>query len=127
MQKTKIHIEKDVIITSDDIDEIMCLALEGGITYWCRDAYPPECLLGDYCSEQISRGGSIVLVDAETGEAFTLTKDKVIDGISLFLNEKDNLWAYTTSDMEQIDVASLDADDADKIVQYALFGELVFG
>lgn len=127
MQKTNIHIQKDVTITDDDIDEIMCIALEGGITDWCNDAYPSEVLLGDYLSEQISRGGNIILTSSETNETFVLTKKKILNGISLFLSEKDNLWAYTTADMEKIDVASLDADDVDKIVQYALFSELVFG
>lgn len=26
---------KRVIVTEEDVDDIMCSALEGGITYWC--------------------------------------------------------------------------------------------
>ena len=29
---------KRVIVTEEDIDDIMCSALEGGITYWCNAA-----------------------------------------------------------------------------------------
>ena len=27
-----------VVVTPEDIDDIMCAALEGGITYWCNRA-----------------------------------------------------------------------------------------
>lgn len=29
---------KRVIVTEEDVDDIMCSALEGGITYWCDSA-----------------------------------------------------------------------------------------
>ena len=29
---------KRVVVTEEDVDDIMCSALEGGITYWCDSA-----------------------------------------------------------------------------------------
>ena len=42
LDKSKVigHIDTRVEITVQDIDDIMCAALEGGITYWCCEAYP---------------------------------------------------------------------------------------
>ena len=33
--KINIEFKTNIIITKDDIDDIMSTALEGGITYWC--------------------------------------------------------------------------------------------
>ena len=33
-----ISIAKEVKVTAEDIDDIMCSALEGGINYWCCKA-----------------------------------------------------------------------------------------
>ena len=43
----KLEIKFDVEITQQDIDDIMCSALEGGINYWCRKAE----VVGDYLGE----------------------------------------------------------------------------
>ncbi len=59
-----------------DIDDIMCAALEGGITYWCSRAEVVGEYLGEYASEQISKGGELRLYDCESDEVYTLTLDK---------------------------------------------------
>lgn len=55
----------DVNLTQQDIDDIMVAALEGGINYWCRKAEAVGGYLGECASDQISRGGSLILYDAE--------------------------------------------------------------
>ena len=67
-KKFPVHIEMDVTITQQDIDNFMCTALEGGINYWCREAKVVGEFLGECGSEQTSRGGSLLLRDAESGE-----------------------------------------------------------
>ncbi len=34
------HIDLRIEITGRDVDDIMSTALEGGINYWCCEAYP---------------------------------------------------------------------------------------
>ena len=49
--------ENEVKISQQDIDDIMVCALEGGISYWCCEAEVIGEYLGEYASDQISRGG----------------------------------------------------------------------
>ena len=123
-EKFSVHIEMDVNLTPQDIDDIMVTALEGGINYWCRRAEVVGEMLGSYASEQISRGGSLILHDAESSDKWELTREKFLKGVALFF--KENSWLQV-EDYAFVDLGSMDADCADCIIQYALFGELVFG
>lgn len=123
-KKIPVHIEMDVIISQQDIDNLMCTALEGGINYWCREAKVVGEFLGEYGSEQISRGGSLLLRDAETDERWELTLEKFLKGIELYIKENGRVMI---EDFKLMDYGELDAGDADCIVQYALFGKLVYG
>ena len=114
-----------VKITQQDIDDIMVSALEGGICYWCRKAEVIEDeYLGEYASDQISRGGSLRLYDAEEDEVYVLTLEKFLNGVQLAFDEGyANRWINGCS----IDTCGIDGEAADVIVQLALFGEVVFG
>lgn len=119
-----VHIEMEATITQQDIDNLMCTALDGGITYWCREAKVVGEFLGEYGSEQISRGGSLLLRDTETDERWELTLEKFLKGIELYIKEGGRVMI---EDFNLMDYGELDAADADCIVQYALFGKLVYG
>ncbi len=123
-KKFPVHIEMNGTITQQDIDNLMCTALEGGINYWCREAKVVGEFLGEYGSEQISRGGSLLLRDAETDERWELTLEKFLKGIELYIKENGRVMI---EDFKLMDYGELDAGDADCIVQYALFGKLVYG
>lgn len=60
----EIKAEISVRISTEDIDDIVTTALEGGICYWCRRAEVKGKYLGEFASEQISRGGVLVLHDS---------------------------------------------------------------
>ena len=122
-QKFSVHIEMDVSLSQQDIDDIMTAALEGGICYWCGRAEVVGEYLGEYASDQISRGGSLILYDAESSDKWELTREKFLKGVELYF--KDGSWI--TVDNYTIDVCDIDGSAADCIIQYALFGELVFG
>ena len=126
MNEFNIEIKKSIKVTQEDIDDIMCSALEGGITYWCRKAKVVGEYLGEYASEQISRGGTLKLYDAEEDEVYELTLEKLLEGIKLAVdgNYYDD---YDWCDGKTIDTCQVDAEVADCIVQLALFGEIVFG
>ena len=80
-------------------------------------------MLGDYAHEQISRGGSLILYDAESSDKWELTLEKFLCGLGLYLGEA----MSAAFEGEDIDFSDFDADAVDCIVQYALFGKLVFG
>ena len=121
--KFKVHIDMDVDKTQKDLDDLMCTALEGGICYWCGRAEVVGEMLGDYAHEQISRGGSLILYDAESSDKWDLTLEKFLRGVELYFAQA----LSAELDGEDIDPTDFDADAVDCIVQYALFGKLVFG
>lgn len=114
--------QKKVKCTQENIDDIMSMALEGGITYWCGQAKVKGKYLGDYGSEQISRGGTLYLYDNEDDSEYELTPEKFTAGLSLFLQENSSFIVNG-----ELDVCQMDAADADTIIQYALFREIVYG
>lgn len=121
----EVELELKAHVTSQDIDDIMCAALEGGITSWCGAAKPVGKRLGKYAHEQISRGGALMLYDAESSDKWELTLDKFLRGLTCAIEDG----APVSIDTENctIDVSSVDACAADAIIQLALFGEVVFG
>ena len=117
--------EINVKLTQQDIDDIMVAALEGGIDYWCFKVEVVGDYLGEYASEQISRGGMLKLYDIENGDKYWLDLEKFLKGFKLWLeNDGDE---YGAVENGEGDCCNIDAGCADEIVQYALFGELVFG
>ena len=126
MKTFDLEITKNLTVTAEDIDDIMCSALEGGITYWCAKATPVGEYLGEWANEQIARGGELVLYDAEDDEEYVLTREKLLNGICLAYQHdyyKDYDWAVDG----KIDACNVDAEVSDVIVQLALFGEVVYG
>lgn len=114
----EVEVTVAVRVSPQDIDDIMCTALEGGITYWCGKASVVGKFLGNYANEQISRGGALVLHDAESSDTWELTRDKFLLGLRLYIEQ---------TEPPCVDVDDIDSEVADIIIQYGLFGELVFG
>lgn len=102
------------------IDDILCAALEGGINYWVESVHvmrwgdAPE---GTPKSDLISKGATLGIKEIDTGEIYALKKEMVIKGIRMF-TEIQRMFE---------DASDLDAGDADAIIQYAIFDELVYG
>lgn len=128
MQEKKFEIRAEITVrlTSQDIDDIMACALEGGINYWCGRAETVGEYLGEYASEQISRGGALILYDVEDpDEKWELDLEKFLNGFKLCIEHEDD--CYKAVDGFDVDSCNIDAECADMIVQYALFGEVVYG
>lgn len=113
----------EVELTRQDIDDIMCAALEGGICYWCRKAEVVGDYLGEYAHEQIARGGVLMLHDAESANAWELNREKFLNGVKLYFEQG----CHVCVEENRIDTCDVDGNDADCIIQFALFGEVVFG
>lgn len=123
-----VKLELEIVVTRENIDDIMCGALEGGISYWCNKAEVVGDYLGEYASEQISRGGQLLLHDFEAEEVYTLDKEKFLKGLKMYfqkphpydiLEERDNKL--------KIDTCNADATVCDMIIQYALFDDVIYG
>lgn len=126
MEKFKINIETELTITQEDIDDIMCTALEGGITDWCGSAKVIGKYLGEYGHEQIARGGKLRLYDMVEDTEYELTLEDLLNGIKLAV---ENNWyeSYGWCDGNNIDTCQVDANVADVIVQLALFEDVIYG
>jgi len=129
MSKISITIEQE--IKPEDINDFVSTALEGGINYWCGKALKKRNADGsyfgiakedvdniEYASDLIGYNGVLTLCDAESSDKWELTLENMLKGIQMHCTNR------------KISVAELledyDADDADCIVQYALFDKLVF-
>lgn len=115
----------EIKITDEDIDDIMATALDCGIVLWCREAeVVGDEYHGEWASDEIGRGGKLRLYDAESDDEWILTKDKFLEGIKLWVEN-----GYGKDAMYEggLDTGMIDAIGADIIVQFALFGEVVFG
>ena len=129
-----LNISFSVIVTPEDIDDIMVSALEGGITHWANRAKVPEDKrVAEWGHEQIARGGELHIrvvepFDQNGTEWYVLTKEKFLKGLEIYLKEPKYSDCLEFVDHElRIDTCYVDADVADTIVQYALFGEIVYG
>ena len=111
--------------SDEDISDILTTAFEGGINYWCRKAIAFEVPdenkeLVHYASDSLKYGGKVMLFDAESSDSWLLTNDNIKAGLEKYFSE-------TAFNSEiSFDPANIDANDADNIIQYAIFGELVF-
>lgn len=123
--KRAISVVFNFVVSDEDIDDIMSAALDGGITYWCGKAEVVGEYLGEYASEQISRGGTLRLYDIEEPRAvYELTLEKFLVGLRLWI---ENERAFELTKAGRLDVGQIDAVAADSIIQYALCNDIVYG
>ena len=118
--------EINFLLTEEDVDDIITTALEGGINYWCNEAEVVGEYLGEYASEQISRGGKLRLYDAESDDVWELNIENFMKGFKLWIENGNDESGARTSD-GGVDCCEIDAEMADMLIQYALFDEIVFG
>jgi hypothetical protein len=133
MKEFKVSITTEHVFSKEEIADLIVTALEGGINYWCRKAVMKENAITkdyfnvlpedqdkiNYASDLISYGGTLILFDAESSDKWELDIDKMLKGIDMHCTNMKKSPANLMDDY--------DANDADAIVQYAVFGELVFG
>lgn len=110
--------------TDDDLENIMITALEGGIGYWaCLDnsdwnQQPADMPTSEYAWKILQDGGTLHFLDEEDdGAEYFLDLSSLLDGIGKCIANKD--W---DGDMDNID-----AIVADMIIQYAIFGSVIYG
>lgn len=132
----EIKAEISVRISTEDIDDIVTTALEGGICYWCKRAEVKGKYLGEFASEQISRGGTLVLHDSVDGKKRELNKEKLLSGVKQYLEDEDKPYNILvdaedsvgcSKGVYELDCCMVDATVADMIIQYAIFDDIIYG
>lgn len=124
-------------LTEADIKDILTTAIEGGIGYWailCND--DPDWIEGSkvyretyferpcYCDtayEVLIAGKAVKFEDQEDGTIYELTLEKLTKGCQLWEQETGKNLPLA------IENCGYDAEDADAIIQFAIFGKVIFG
>lgn len=126
MKTFEVQVNKTIKLTQEDMDDIVCAALDGGINYWCCEAEVLGDYLGEYASDQISRGGKLKLYDAESDDVWELNLDNFLKGFKLWVENGYDEYGAVQSD-GTVDCCEIDAACADAIIQFALFDDIIFG
>lgn len=122
----------------NELADILCAALEGGCDYWADECQ----VVGEYRSkdknlyEHFTNGGTLSIhllegsIEEDGPEWFDFDKTKFSKGLEKYLEENldEALQYMIEKDREKyfIDPCNVDSADADAILQYALFNEIVF-
>ena len=121
-------ITRTVEISDELIEDILCSAFEGGITYWannisCEDNEDMKKVGGwkhEYLTKTKKKDAVMYIHDAETGEKYPMTKKSIIDALQKLDTKYPEI-------LDRILNEQYDADDADIALQMACFGKIVFG
>ena len=129
--KVNVTIELNV----QDVMDLLCTAFEGGVNYWCESVrgvggdtstLPEGRTKIQYEYEWLAIGGNLEL--GADGEIHTLTPEGFEKGFQLWIDKNSVEVYYDPRRKESVvELGNIDAGDADNIVQYGLFGKLVYG
>ena len=125
--------EQKHIFSTEDLNDLVVTALEGGINYWCGSAKIKKDTDGTffgvasedqdkvvYASDVVGYGGVLILTDAEDpSEKWELDAENMVKGIEMHCQKV----GMPLSEL----MDNYDASDADCIVQFACMGEITFG
>ena len=117
-------------LSEDDIETILSGA-SCGTSYWCSKMSIPKEICCKYSKKgdsvesvyarALKEGFSIAFTDME-GEIYTLNYDNLLKGVETFIEKSKH-----TNIHEIFREGNEDMFDMDFIIQYALFGEIIFG
>ena len=129
----EIRAEITAYMTDEDVIDLICTAIESGIGYWaCLDNTgelfvdaPEEEPVSETVAKILLKGGGVTILDDEDrSRSWTLTLDKLLKGVEMFIKNEQNGSMYVEEG--RIGIECIDAIGADSIIQYALFGEQVY-
>ncbi len=118
----------NVPVELDDqfFEDMIVTAFEGGCNYWIdhvtinhpEGEKPKGKPVSTWAASALNKGGTMVVFIQEEESPATMTKEMLVSGVQMWLNKH-------KKPLEAIE--NYDADDADEVMQYALFKGLVFG
>lgn len=115
------------VFSAEQMSDIISTAFEGGINYWCIGvdmvlAQTPCELHRKPMSEAVTLGATLILYTEEDTPIY-LSADKLQQALTALSTGKIKDSALITALINE----SYDAGDADCLIQYACFGEIVYG
>jgi hypothetical protein len=124
------HFKKTIGLTEEDIADILCAAIEGGSSYWAQiqnlgeewDEVEKELPKGHTIEDHIialwHKGYALCILDCEEDEEHLIYLDNFLQGIQSVIGN--GIW-------DGEDVYDVDGEVGDCIMQYAAFGEVIYG
>ena len=104
------------LVTTDQINNILADAFEHGISYWCGEINIIPGMNGKvfkgYASDALTKNYALNLYDAEGERWRKLTLKRFLKALARF---------------PDFDFENYDSSDADRLVQSAVFGEVIYG
>ncbi len=148
MQGFRVVRREDTIgyLTGSDCGDVAVTAAEGGIGYWSQietydfKRWQPDHLYNAYIKNEV-RSVNIDVPDdfvfytireddedddTYTGEAIDVTPELIRRGVELFLRGVPNNFVARAFD-DMTEIAAMDANEADCVIQLGAFGELRYG
>jgi len=131
MATTKLTIPIEIELDDEFFSDLLVTALEGGSNYWIdhitvripsNQQKPQGMSHSEWAGIAINNYGNIKVTSTEGDNV--ITKGSLINGIMLWVSHHPS---HVSFEGDTIDSSNIDASDADSILQYAVFGKLVFG
>jgi len=125
-----------VELDDEFFDDIICTMFEGGSNYWIGktqiihpDGEKPKGMpVSAWIASAINKDGMIKILPQDDNVTVVLNKKRLVFGLKEWITKcPDKVSLINENGKNCIDAGNVDADDADAILQYALFEELVFG
>lgn len=123
---TNITITTQFEFNEDMVDQILVTAFDGsygGSLYW---ADVLELKKESHPYGRSDMWSLILIQDREGGEKHLVDRERLAKGLKLYI-EKDMISEGHLADTIQSVATDFDANDADRIVQLAIFGEVQYG
>ena len=121
-----INTEFPVVLLNTDIEGIMQVALDGSLIHWCME-FSTSGKASREPHKELTTGGMLTFTDSKTGDWWELTKENFISGFRLYLAKPTSADILEFIDHQlRVDLNAVDSKVADAIVQYALFGEILY-
>lgn len=134
MKTFNVEVKKTIKFTEEDLNDILCSCFEGGCSYWCcidntttewDKAREKLHLNGntdptteDIMLQMLVDGKPIRLIDQEEDKVYSLYMMRFTKGIKMSI--ENGFWNGN-------DIWDVDGLVGDAIIQYAVFGEQVYG
>ena len=116
------NIKGNYEIEAEYVDDMITTAFEGGVNYWCdsvkvvKETSFEEPNYDGFASQQLTRHNELLIHDMEEDIWLRLTLSNFMTGLQKAVDKRG------TNLLEDFD-----AEDADVIVQLAVFGDIVYG
>ena len=121
---------KKIGLTEEDISDILCSCIEGGSNYWCqiqnygeqwdevKKDLPKDYTIEDRIMALWHKEYALHVVDVEEDTEYEISFKDFLDAIQSVID--DGTW-------DGEDVCDVDGCVGDCIMQYAVFGEVIYG